>query len=201
MLTYVGRCYPTAMKQKFDEASKKLRKVKHTTYTLDVLTRLITCIVFLPDTVPIPSAWFRTLRTNVANALLGDSQSRNSAVALYLVPNLLDPELHVIVQALVTARLHLLTAKPIEQTAFFNKVAEHSGQAKRCKGPAGCLKYFLQQLDWNLSRDGDYKLLHFSQCHSCSALTNFLKVWLRRHGEPTSPHGIAIEAVGKIFHQ
>ena len=180
VLTYVGRCFPTAMKHKFDEASKKLRRVKHTTYTLDVLTRLITCSVYASlfyaaDMVPVPSAWFRTLRTQVANALLGDSQSRNSAVALYLVPNLLDPELHVIVQALVSARLHLLSAKPAEQTAFFKKVAEHSGQAKHCKGPAGCLKYYMQQLDWNLTRDGNLQIAAFLTVPFLQCSNQFLK--------------------------
>ena len=100
---------------------------------------------------------------------------------------------------LVSTRMYFWAATAADKQAFYKKVAIHSGQAKHCKGPAGCLKPYLQQLDWPLSRDGCLQLLQFFPCHSYSGFINYLRVSHCKPGKLTSSTGIVIEAPGKIF--
>ena len=105
------------------------------------------------------------LRTSVANALLGPSVSRNSALATHCTPNVQDPQLVLVQRVLLAARRFLHRVSTVEQNRFFRLVATHNGAANACKWPAKVLKYHLFKFGWQLGASGHLCINGFVWTH------------------------------------
>eukprot|EP00438_Fugacium_kawagutii_P019348 Skav204105 [mRNA] locus=scaffold1472:214438:219609:+ [translate_table: standard] len=107
------------------------------------------------EVLPIGEHHLQTMRPKVTNAVLGVNSSRNSALALNCFPGLDDPLVYIIMKVIRSARRFLATL-PREQIAKFLQIAaNHSARFCDCRGPAGCLSYYLGLVDWVIDAQGD----------------------------------------------
>lgn len=126
--------------------------------------------------IPIGSQHTDQLRPAIANAVLGQSISRNSAIAIQALPKLGDPQVVLIQNAFLMAHRFLFRANPATVEAFFRIAATHDGQAHHCRGPAASLNYYLGKLGWQINQEGWVQVSAHDQYH---LLFTSRKLWKR----------------------
>ena len=161
--SYTGPPRLGSLRDKFVSAQNNLQRLKTFPHTLRVKTHLVQAGVYPAvfygcELVPIGETHLDQLRSDVAAALLGSSISRNSAVALQMIPALRDPEEEVLLRIFFAAKRFLFRATPTDRQAFFDILARHSGRYADCRGPIGTLKFHALRLGWSFSKEGH--LLH-----------------------------------------
>eukprot|EP00438_Fugacium_kawagutii_P007747 Skav221247 [mRNA] locus=scaffold1045:300146:301999:+ [translate_table: standard] len=132
------------------------------------------------ELLPLGTIHMDVMRTQVSNALLGPSRSRNSAISVACAPHLLDPLVYAVVRCLRAAQRFLLKVDDVTQQAFFDLAARHSGRSYDCHGPAGTLTYYLLKIGWTLDKHGQ---IHTDQFVSFDLLTTSirtLQIWVER---------------------
>ena len=167
-LTYRGNARLGKLRDRLHKAKIRLQRLERQTEPLPSKTRLVSAGIYPVamygmKLVPVGTQHMDALRTVVANALLGPSISRNSAIAIHCTPNLLDPQLVIMQRILMAARRFLTRANDAEKSRFFRLVATHSGLSHECKGPAGVLKYHLGKFGWQLGAQGQLVINAFIQ--------------------------------------
>ena len=155
-MTYRGPPKLGKFKKRLTTALNRLDRLAKLTRPLDEKVRLVVasvyaCAFYGVQFIPLGISHFNKLRTQVADSLLGSSISRNSAIAIDCLSGLDDPMVVAIALALKSARRFLLWCSPIQKSHFLKIASRHSGIHNHCRGPAGCLKYFLLQLGWTIS--------------------------------------------------
>ena len=168
-ITYRGSIRLGKIRARLDRAKARLQRLEKTQEPLESKTRLISAGVYPVamygmELVPLGSQHITTLRTAVVNAVLGPSISRNSTLALHCMPQLLDPQLVLIQRVLLAARRYLLRSDEATRDRFFRMVATHKGLAHECRGPAGCLRFYLDRFGWSLNPQGILQISAFIQC-------------------------------------
>ena len=102
---------------------------------------------------PIGEIHCKKLRTALSTALLGSSQTRNAALAILAVPNMADPQIELVLRAMRTAK-RFCRRLPSDQFEQIKSIASrHTGLSYQCRGPAGCLVYYLAKLGWSFTHD------------------------------------------------
>ena len=106
------------------------------------------------------------VRTAAPEALVGQSHSMSPALVLFLTNgDILDPEFAVLSQALRTAVQWISHQTDAKQKAFFDIAARFQGGTMRTQGPASTLKHYLQNLSWEIDRQGFMHIDGFTKCH------------------------------------
>ena len=155
--------------------AQALKTMPHDLKTKTLVTKaaIYAQAFFGAEIMPLGAQHTDKLRTALADALLGKSPSRNSTIALACVPNLMDPEPFLVLQAIRSAKRFLLRSTQQQQQAFFSTAAQHPGTWTQCHGPAGSLKYYFRRLGWTISSEGQVNV------------SGFVSLSLLRHGLPT----------------
>ena len=111
--------------------------------------------------IPIGRQHTDKLRSSIADAILGPSVSRNSAIAIQCLPKLQDPELVLTQNAIDMAHRFLHRCTPKDAQLFLRIASQHSGISYECKGPAGCLKFYLSRMGWVIDKLGNIQVTAF----------------------------------------
>eukprot|EP00438_Fugacium_kawagutii_P012153 Skav200039 [mRNA] locus=scaffold337:128586:133469:+ [translate_table: standard] len=141
------------------DALGRLEVLQRMPHSLEVKMHLVRSGVYSvafygASLIPLGSSHTDQIRTAVCNALLGPSQSRNNYVAMLCLPELLDPEIFVIKEAILAAKRFVLATNADQVARFLDQVCCQSGKINKSKGPAGALRCYLDRIDWQLTRDG-----------------------------------------------
>ena len=169
--TYRGTPRLGKLSQRFATAKRKLARMAQMPHGFTTKLHLIAQGVF-PATfygtelVPMTETHVSQLRAQVAAALLGPSQSRNSAIAVFMCPKDLEPFEYLLVRTLRIVR-RFLHRFPDQQLRFFRLLAKAKGIFHDIRGPAACLKYYLLQLGWTASPEGYIHVTAFCSLHLC----------------------------------
>lgn len=110
------------------------------------------------ELVPLGEQHIRTMRPSVANGILGHNHSRNSEIAIACLPRLDDPLVFILLKVFRTIRRFVSTLSPMQQLDFFTMISNHSGERKDCHGPAGCVAYYLNLINWDIDEHGQLGL-------------------------------------------
>lgn len=89
-------------KHRLAEAERRLKKIQGLPHDIRtkahlILTGVYPQVFYASALIPIGTTHADTLRTQVADALLGHSASRNSAIAIQATPMMVDPQVVLIV--------------------------------------------------------------------------------------------------------
>lgn len=165
-LTYHGPPKLGKVHNRFQEATRRLKRLQAMPHDVKTKAQLVTTAVypqvFYASTIlPIARKHSDTLRTQIADAILGHSVSRNSAIAIHCMPFIHDPELMLAFHAVNMAHRFLYRCTAGEAQNFLKLAAKHSGLAHQCKGPAGCLKFYLGRLGWQIDKKGNITVAAF----------------------------------------
>ena len=158
-MTYHGPPSFQSITKRSQEGKKRLANLMQMPFPLHVKCHLAKAgiyPVFLMgvEFVPVQPQVFTNFRTALANALLGSSVSRNSAMAVNCIPGLCDPELEAVLKS-IRALKHFVMCSSLEDTRrAFHLLAQHSGVAKQCRGPLGTLKHYCHRMGWSILPDG-----------------------------------------------
>lgn len=152
-LTYHGPPRIGKLQKRLDETGRRLTQLRHIHGTL-VNAGIYSVLKYGMELIPLGPAHADSIRQQLVTALLGASRSRNSYVAVSLIPGLQDPFPMLILHALLSARRFLMRASPETRQDFYDILASHDGTHHKCKGPAGCLSYYLLKLGWSTDRQG-----------------------------------------------
>ena len=183
--TYTGPPRLGSLRQKFEKSSIHLQKLSSLPHNLCTKTHLVQVgiypAVFIGcELVPIGEQHIDQLRSGVANALLGPSISRNSAVALQAVPSLRDPEEEILLRVLWAAKRFLCRTTDDLRWWFLDILTKHSGQYADCRGPIGTLKYHALRMGWSFNRDGFLLLDPFLSLSIMDFSKRILKSFINR---------------------
>ena len=148
------------MKLRFQEVEKRIDILQAMPHDLRTKCHLVKSAIFPKfifgtELVPLGRSHTDKLRSKIVDAILGNSISRNSAIAFLCLPKILDPELEVLHHAISAARRFLQRAPADAAQQFLNIAACHSGLHSECRGPASVLKYYLLRLGWTIDKTGN----------------------------------------------
>ena len=159
----------------FKKRCQLLQALPHDVYTKAHLARTaILPTLYGVALLPLGEAHISNLRVQLVNAVLGPNHSRSSIIAMQFLPHLMDPGVWVILQTIEACRRYLVHATPADRLLFCRILALHNGSHNACRGPAGCLKYYLGKLGWTVSPEG---LVHVSPFVSLSLFTASRQAW------------------------
>eukprot|EP00438_Fugacium_kawagutii_P027321 Skav202721 [mRNA] locus=scaffold654:963827:967240:+ [translate_table: standard] len=181
--TYRGCPTLGQYKERLVTAKSRITRIQKMPHELSVKTHLVMGGAFPAafygvELVPLGLQQITNFRSPVADAVLGPCQARNSTIAIACTPKLDDPVVYVVLKVLRTIQRFVRTLEPLERVEFFRLVVNHSAKGKDCRGPAGCLAYYLHMVDWELSEDG---MLNLPTSLSLPLLTTSgkrLRFWL-----------------------
>ena len=184
-MTYAGPPQLGKIKKRLDRARARLTRLTTMDVPLQSKSHLalggVYPVAFYGIAmIPLGSQHVDTLRSATASALLGPCKSRNSALALAATPACLDPFEYVVLTVIRTIRRFLLHLSPHEVQNFLDIAARHDGQAHKCRGPAGTLKYWLLKLGWIVDRTGQLHVQHGIEIHLVSSSLAAITKWVRR---------------------
>lgn len=172
-------------RQRLTHAHSRLAALGHMTHDIRTKAFLVQggvypVALYGVELLPVGTIHMDVLRTQVANAVLGESRCRNSAISVACTPHLLDPLVYATTRCVRAAQRFLLKADEDTQQTFFNLAAEHSGRSALCHGPAGTLTYFLQKFGWFIDRHGQLHTDQFVTFDLLTTSTHTLQIWLER---------------------
>lgn len=162
-LNYQGSPTLGKFKNRLEKAHARLLRLQHAILPLSIKTQLIKGAVFPAafygsEVIPLGESHTRRLRTAMSNAALGPSITRNPALAILAIPGLNDPQLEVILRAVRAMRRFANNLDETERLLLFKMIACHSGLSYKCKGPAGCLAFYLSKLGWRCTSHGEIQV-------------------------------------------
>ena len=169
--TYRGTPRLGKLATRFSAAKRKLNRMMSMPHGFQTKQHLVAqgvypAVFYGTELIPMTETHVNQLRAQVASALLGPSQSRNSAIAVFCCPKDLEPFEFLMVRTLRIVR-RFLHRFPEQQPRFFQLLSRHKGCFHDIRGPAACLKYYLLQLGWTSSPDGLIHVSAFCSLHLC----------------------------------
>lgn len=159
IMTYQGVPHLGRYRERLAKAMKRLDRLESVPLPLSSkiqLTRgsVMPVALYGTEVIPLGEAHVRKLRSAMSNALLGHSNTRNAALALLALPQLLDPQVDIILRSLRALKKLYLSLPPDQQAIFCTIASRHSGMHTKCRGPIGCLVYYLSKLGWSFTSVG-----------------------------------------------
>ena len=184
-MTYAGPPLLGKLRNRLDKAKQRLLRLANLDLPLKSKSHLVRggaypVAFFGVALTPIGEQHVDGLRSATATALLGHSQSRNSALAIVASPDCLDPLEYAILTALRAVRRFLLHLDAADQNTFFSMAACHDGSAIHCRGPAGVLKFWIMKLGWIIDRQGFLHIQPGVHIHLLNSGIGALTQWVRR---------------------
>ena len=181
-MTYSGPPRLGRMKKRLYKAKQRcqiLARLPHDISTKCHLARasILPAATYGIETIPVGEQHLIALRQQLVSSVLGFNHSRSSAIAMQLMPGLIDPCLQVVLLSIQAARRYLVTATVANQQLFYRMLACHSGIATQCRGPVGCLKHYIQRLGWSVDRQGFIHVTGFVKLHLLSTSSGAWKKW------------------------
>ena len=186
-------------------AVARLQRLTRQNLALDVVAKIIATAVwpkafYGQEISQLGKQHFHEIRAAAAKALLGKSQPGLAALANMLSsPTLVDPELHVIINAVRAAKnmLHLQTQE--QQDLFYKIASQAKGTCASSRGPASALKGYLERLGITLTPNGTLMLISGVNLHlrdtPFPTIKKFLKEeWMRDLPIMTSERKTVIHA-------
>eukprot|EP00438_Fugacium_kawagutii_P010608 Skav227432 [mRNA] locus=scaffold203:91253:94780:+ [translate_table: standard] len=156
-------------RQRHALALDRLSRLAHLDLEIDVKAKIAndaanTMALYGTEIYHVGHQWTSALRTAITRALVPKRPHANPYLAtMILSPRLIDPELHLIVQSIRSARRVLWTFSLDRQQSFFRRVARHNRKELQVRGPAGALSLNLARIGWQLDKHGNIhtdNLLH-----------------------------------------
>ena len=159
MMTYQGAPQLGKFRQRLERAHQRLQRLErhqlpHHTKALLVKNSVVPLAFYGSEVIPLGETHVGKLRSAISNAMLGHSQSRNAALAILAMPKLQDPMLELVIRSIRAMKKMYNLMTPAEQAAFRRVASRHTGIAAQCKGPLGCMVYYLSKLGWTYHADG-----------------------------------------------
>ena len=184
-MTYHGPPRYRSTAKRFAEGKKRLGTLATMPHTFETKCHLcnagiIPVVMMGVEFVPIQPSTFVSFRSALANAVLGESISRNSTMAISCCPLLIDPEIEATLRSIRALKKFLAHASAEEITLAFKFLAKHNGNAKSCQGPLGTLKNYLQKLGWQVLPDGQLSVSSFVVLSFRFTGMKVFKIWLLR---------------------
>eukprot|EP00435_Cladocopium_sp_Y103_P048853 s1750_g14.t1 len=159
-MQYTGNARPGCLRERVEEALQRLRNILYQPWDIDVKAHVIKSSVYAAafhgvEVYALCQEDLHRIRSMVAQCITQDFARNQTPVlcTMLLPPQLCDPELHVILQAIKTARRWLLQAPHAERTSFLTIASHHQGTTST-RGPASVLKEYLMRLGWTISPAG-----------------------------------------------
>ena len=182
-MTYHGPPRLGKLSKRIHKSSRRLEQLGKLQYDLKIKTLLVRGGVFSSffwgmELVPLGSQHLQTLRVQTSNALLGNSVSRNSAIAIAFTPGLLDPAVALTIRVIAAARRFLFRSDEQVRSSFLSRLACHTGIHHDCRGPVGVLKYYLLKFGWQVTRTGQLLVTAFVQLHLLTSSLRSIQDWL-----------------------
>eukprot|EP00438_Fugacium_kawagutii_P033522 Skav222497 [mRNA] locus=scaffold1835:669488:672655:+ [translate_table: standard] len=167
-LTYRGPPRLGDFRSRLEEGEHRLQRLENLHVPIDVKAHVVQAgiwpqVFYGVELLPLGVGHIDHLRSRAATAILGPSRSRNSAVAMSVIPKVVDPMVAVLQRVLKQARRYLLQASALESDAFLKIASRHTTLTRDCQGPAGVLAYFLSLIGWQIDGTGSLHMFaHFS---------------------------------------
>ena len=182
-MTYHGPPKLGKLSLRIQNAHRRLEQLAKLQFDLKTNVHLVRGGIFSSifwgvELYPFGSQHLQTLRVKTANAILGPSVSRNSAIAIAFMPGLVDPSVYLTTRAIAAARRFLLRSDEAIQSSFLNRLACHSGIFHDCRGPIGVLKYYLLKFGWEVTRTGSLLVSAFVQLDLLTTSLGTIQQWL-----------------------
>ena len=184
-MTYHGPPRYTSTAKRFAEGKKRLGTLASMPHSFETKCHLsnagvVPVVMMGVEFVPIQPSTFVSFRSALANAVLGESVSRNSAMAISCSPLLIDPEVEATLRSIRALKKFLANASGDEIAMAFRFLARHNGNAKLCQGPLGTLKNYLQRFGWQVLPDGKISVSSFVALSLRFTGMTVFKIWLIR---------------------
>ena len=184
-VTYHGTELLGKLLTRFEQAKSRLSRIQFAQWDLDVKIHVIIASVFAvafygAELVPVGVAHLNSLRSCIANSILGDkSRSCNPAILLNFAHHkLVDPNIFVVLQAVQKARRFLLKCDALIKREFLKIVATPVATTGKAHGPAGTLREYLLRIGLQCDSLGNIFMTHTIRCNlltsSMRTLRNFL---------------------------
>ena len=159
MMAYNKKHSKLTFKQRMQDALhqlSKLARLPHDMQTKALLTKApLSKAVYATEICAVGHQHFAKLRTAITRALLGPYTQANPYVAMVTLSRFVqDPVVVFAMHCIRQLRLFLGQQDSEVQKSFFLQAATHSGEPLRVRGPAGALKYNLQNLNLGLDKHG-----------------------------------------------
>ena len=170
-MRYQGAPRLGKLKSRLNAGRSRLLRIRDSMEELSTKVTLVTQGVYSSafygsEFLPLGEHHLATMRSQVANALIGEAHCATPCLVLLLAsPRLRDPALHVILQACCAARRFLMTAPQTCQMRFFQCASSFRPRPNASKGPASTLQSYLARLGWALSKDGTLQITAFLRLH------------------------------------
>ena len=184
-MTYHGPPRYRSTSKRFAEGKKRLGTLSTMPHSFE--TKCLLCnagiipvVMMGVEFVPIQPSTFVSFRSALANAVLAESVSRNSAMAISCSPLLIDPEVEATLRSIRALKKFLAHATVDEINLALKFLAKHNGNAKNCQGPLGTLKNYLQKLGWQVLPDGKISVSSFAVLSLQFKGMTVFKTWLLR---------------------
>ena len=173
-LQYSGRFRKGINDERTHKGIQRLLRLQSIPYDIHTKAQIVRMSVF-PATLygaairPPAADTLDRLRNFTARAVLGPSQSMSSAIALICFhKGILDPEHWMIAQILRIARAFLLAAPLDVRRAFLHIASRFQGTLHCVRGPASALSFCLQQIGWQIDREGVISVNAFLRFDLCA---------------------------------
>eukprot|EP00438_Fugacium_kawagutii_P015643 Skav215149 [mRNA] locus=scaffold2462:99819:104580:- [translate_table: standard] len=85
-------------------------------------------------------------------------------------------------RSVMTELLHHLPEQ-VDRATFYTRVAHHSGESAKCKGPAGIFKFYLGKLQWEFDNQGFMLVTGFIRIHVLRHSKQCIFRWIQRTWE------------------
>eukprot|EP00435_Cladocopium_sp_Y103_P027485 s359_g6.t1 len=159
VMTYQGVPHLGRYKQRLSKAMQRLTRLEAVPLPLDTkiqLTRgsVLPVALYGIEVIPLGESHIRRLRSAMSNAMLGHSQTRNAALAILALPKMRDPQVEILLRSLRALQKLYVSLPPDQQAMFCRIASRHTGLHTQCKGPLGCLVYYLSKMGWSFSANG-----------------------------------------------
>lgn len=182
-MTYHGPPRYTSVTKRFQDGKKRLTTLAAMPHPFHVKCHLakagvLPVVMMGVEFVPVQPATFSTFRTALADALLGASISRNSAMAVNCIPSLFDPELTAILLSLRAFKRYLSISSEEAVNKALHLLSQHSGNARQCQGPIGTLRNYLLRLGWTVSVGGLISVTGFIDLPIRHTSLREFKIWI-----------------------
>lgn len=157
---YSGHLQLGAISDRIANGQARLNRLEGMPHSLDikehmVVSSVLPAVLHGAETRPLSDASLKSLRSQIAHALVGHAPNLTPSIVLLLGKNgILDPEFHMIKRTILAARLFLLEAAQEEATRFLHIASQFQGVLLDVKGPASALSFCLSLLGWQIDKHG-----------------------------------------------
>eukprot|EP00438_Fugacium_kawagutii_P019581 Skav228165 [mRNA] locus=scaffold439:319957:327714:+ [translate_table: standard] len=159
-VTYTSNASARLVEGRFSQAKRRLHRVRQHKWAHEVKLHMIRASVYPSafygsELLLVPTMQLDSLRTQLAYAILGSAcQTVSAALLVHVLPKVLDPVVHTIVQALRQAKQWLFNATAEDRATFLAILAAPSRNS-HVQGPASALREYCLRVGLSVDKQGN----------------------------------------------